>query len=277
VYLGRDQWPEDPGAQHLLRAAAEQAFQPAAAVSHRSAALEWGLLLPDEDWSKEPVWLTVPSAQHFRSFKGVRVRQVAAPLPAHHVAITRGGLRVTTLPRTAVDVARDLPLPQSLIVLDAALRGVTAGIVPGQLRRRDLANQRLVAAARLPLEEAARSLPRMGKLKLCLGMADPARESAIESLSFGHMVSAGLPLPLCQFEVRVAGGSLFPDFYWEEANLVGEADGRIKYDDPNAIVREKQREQLLRDLGFRMVRWLGKEIHLTPDRVMARIERALGG
>jgi very-short-patch-repair endonuclease len=58
---------------------------------------------------------------------------------------------------------------------------------------------------------------------------------------------------------------------------VGEADGRIKYDDPNAIVREKQREQLLRDLGFRMVRWLGKEIHLTPDRVMARIERALGG
>ena len=106
-------------------------------------------------------------------------------------------------------------------------------------------------------------------------MADPVRESAIESLSYGEMAVAGLPLPICQFEVRHPGGSLFPDFYWEEANLVGEADGRIKYNDPSAFVREKQREQLLRDRGFRVVRWLGKEIHLTPGLVMARIARAL--
>lgn len=276
VYLGLDHWPEDPAAQHLLRAAAEQSFQPAAVVSHRSAALEWGLPVPDEDWRTEPVWLTVPSGQGFRSFQEERVRQVAAALPAHHVVAARAGFRVTTLPRAAVDTARDLPLPQSLMVLDAALRVVSAGMVVGQVRRRDLVNQRLITAARLPLEEAASSLPRMRSLGRCLAMADPARESAIESLSFGHMALARLPLPICQFEVRLRGGSLFPDFYWEEANLVGEADGRIKYSDPAAIVREKQREQLLRDLGFRIVRWLGKEIYLTPELVMARIARSLG-
>ncbi len=116
----------------------------------------------------------------------------------------------------------------------------------------------------------------MNSAQRCLALADPARESPIESLSFGHMALAGLPLPICQFEVRTPHGSLFPDFYWEQGNLVGEADGRGKYTEPGSMVREKEREQLLRDMGFRMVRWLGKEIHLTPDIVMARIARALG-
>lgn len=197
-------------------------------------------------------------------------------MPAHHAVASRAGFRVTTLPRTAVDLARDLPLPQALMILDAALRAVAVGMVAGQPRRRDLANPRLNAAARLPLEEAASWLPRRARLQRSLGLADPVRESAIESLSFGHMAMAGLPLPTCQFEVRVRGGSFFPDFYWEEANLIGEADGRLKYADAAAIVREKEREQLLRDLGFRVVRWLGKEIHLTPELVMARIGRAIG-
>ena len=274
VYLASDHWPEDPAARHLLLAAAEQAIQPTAVVSHRSAALVWGLPLPNEQWSQEPVWVTVPAGREFRSFRGARVRQVAAPLPSHHVAVAGAGFRVTTLARTAVDTARDLALPQSLMVLDAALRGECASMVVG-LRRRDLGNQRLIDAARRPLQEAAGSLPRMLSLQRCLALADPARESPIESLSFGHMALARLPLPVCQFEVRVSNGSLFPDFYWEHENLVGEADGRVKYSDPDSMIREKEREQILRDLGFGMVRWLGKEIHLTPDVVMARIARAL--
>jgi very-short-patch-repair endonuclease len=40
-------------------------------------------------------------------------------------------------------------------------------------------------------------------------------------------------------------------------------------------MREKEREQVLRDLGFRIVRWSGKEIHLSPSVVMDRIERKL--
>jgi len=221
------------------------------------------------------VWLTLPRGEGFRSLRGGRVRQVVAAVPSHHVTTSGHGFRVTTLPRTAVDAARDLPLPETLVILDASLRAVCEGMVAGQLRRRDVANQRLVDAARLPLEEAMRWLPRTGGVRAGLALANPVRESPIESMSFGHMAMAGLPLPSCQFEVRLPGGSLFPDFYWEDANLIGESDGRLKYADSSAFAREKEREQLLRDLGFRIVRWLGKEIHLHPDRVMARIGRML--
>ena len=50
---------------------------------------------------------------------------------------------------------------------------------------------------------------------------------------------------------------------------------QVKYQDTSEYVREKEREQVLRDLGFRVVRWLGKEILMRPDVVMARIAHAL--
>jgi very-short-patch-repair endonuclease len=133
-----------------------------------------------------------------------------------------------------------------------------------------------VAIARQPFAEAADVLRGMSGVKRALSFADPVRESPIESLSYGHMVEAGLPLPTCQYEVRTAYGVYFPDFFWEGEGVIGEADGRVKYVDSGAVMREREREQVLRDLGFRIVRWSGKEIHLSPSVVMDRIERALG-
>jgi hypothetical protein len=69
---------------------------------------------------------------------------------------------------------------------------------------------------------------------------------------------------------------LYPDFFWEGERLIGEADGREKYEDSEASVREKEREQYLRDLDFKVVRWLGKEIYLRPAVVMARVARHWG-
>lgn len=197
-----------------------------------------------------------------------------APLPAHHVAIATSGFAVTTLARTAIDVARDLELPESLQVLDAALRRLCLEVMPGA-RRQHLANLRLVTAGAAGLREAVSILPKTGRVSQALDYASPLRESPIESLSYGHMVLSRLPLPICQPLFRTAHGTFFPDFYWEEQRLIGESDGRRKYNDPSAIVREKEREQILRDLGFGVVRWLGREIHQDPGRVMARIERAL--
>ena len=84
-----------------------------------------------------------------------------------------------------------------------------------------------------------------------------------------------LPLPACQAEIRTPGGSLFPDFLWEEQRLIGEVDGAVKYLSAQAYVLEKEREQALRDAGYGIVRWLAKEIMLDPAAVMARIARAL--
>ena len=57
--------------------------------------------------------------------------------------------------------------------------------------------------------------------------------------------------------------------------MVGEADGAVKYRDPDAFVKEKEREQILRDHDYRFVRWLGKEIMTTHHIVVGRIARAL--
>jgi hypothetical protein len=274
VYVGAGSWPEDAGGQHLFRAWAEQLVKPEAAVSHRSAARYWRLPLQHEDWAQEPVWLTLPRGGIWRSERGARLQQCVAELPSEHVASSEDGFGVTTLARTAVDVTRRLPLPEALVVLDAALRIQCSRLVV-QPRRRELANPRLVATAREPFSEAADVLRGMGSVKRALSLADPIRESPIESLSYGHMVEAGLPLPTCQHEVRTPQGVLFPDFYWEERRLIGESDGRWKYVDSGAVMHEKEREQVLRDLGFRIVRWSGKEIHLCPSVVMARIERKL--
>ena len=57
--------------------------------------------------------------------------------------------------------------------------------------------------------------------------------------------------------------------------MIGEVDGAIKYQDASAFVLEKQREQILRDLGYIIVRWLAHEIMVTPWVVIERVERAL--
>ncbi|WKK70890.1 hypothetical protein Q0F99_14215 [Rathayibacter oskolensis] len=54
------------------------------------------------------------------------------------------------------------------------------------------------------------------------------------------------------------------DFDWPEHGLVGEADGRAKYSlgasgVTEAIFREKRRENALRLLGPRVVRWEWKD------------------
>jgi hypothetical protein len=113
-------------------------------------------------------------------------------------------------------------------------------------------------------------------LSTAISLAHPSRETPPESLTAGHLHLAGLPAPLFQAMIPSPAGPLYPDFYWPEHKLVGEVDGKVKYADPGEIVREKRREQLLRDLGYRIVRWLAAEIMTTPEVVIARIARALG-
>ena len=59
--------------------------------------------------------------------------------------------------------------------------------------------------------------------------------------------------------------------------VVGEADGAVKYDDPAAILAEKQREDWLRDIHrLEVVRWIPAEMGSPAGRaeVVARFTRA---
>ncbi len=273
VVVSSEAWPSDPADQHVVRARAEVVANPDAVISHESAAVVWDLAAPGfEPWHSAPVSLTEPGRTAHRSSSSTAVWH-SGVLPPGQVTRDHEGYPVTTLARTAVDLAARLPLPEALVVLDHAARLMVATYV-SRPRRSDYGSPRLVRAAREALMSAttARTLRHLQEV---IPLVEPCRESAVESLSAGHLALSDLPVPLFQAPIRTATGTLYPDFFWPDAMLIGEVDGAIKYTDASAFVLEKEREQVLRDMGFRFVRWLAKEIMLRPHEVMLRIERAL--
>ncbi len=272
VFVRADAWPDDEAGQGVVRARAEQAANPEGVLSHQSAALILGLPNPGfSRWDEHPVSITLPSGHSSRTASTVHH---VGPLPRSQVTVDEEGYGVTTPARTAVDLAARLDLPAALVLLDGAARSTCASYVPAP-RRGDYTNPAHVRAASALLSDAADTI-RANRLREVIGLVMPCRESPAESLSAGYMHLAGIPTPSCQTRIRTARGTYFPDFLWEDAGLIGECDGAVKYTDASAFVAEKEREQYLRDNGWRFVRWLPKEVMLDPATVMARIRRALG-
>ncbi len=274
VFLSAEAWPDTDDGQHLVRAHAEQVMNPGSVISHASAAAVWGLPTPGFGaWHDEPVTLTRPRTSH-RSRSSTATWH-SADLPATCIGRDPEGYPVTSLPRTAADLAAELPLPEALVLLDAAGRMMCASYVGGRARRSDYVSPRLVQAARTSLVTSAAPRDRL-TLRTRIDAVEPCRESPAESLTAGHLLLSGLPMPQFQTPLHTPAGLIYPDFFWPEANLIGECDGAMKYENARAYVDEKEREQLLRDLGYRIVRWLAKEIMTRPWDVMARIGHALG-
>jgi hypothetical protein len=97
-----------------------------------------------------------------------------------------------------------------------------------------------------------------------LEFADARAESVGESVSRVTMAELGLPAPVLQHRFFDADGFIGTvDFWWPELGVIGEFDGRVKYFDPRmsrgdpaaVVYREKYREDRLRGLGPRVVRW----------------------
>lgn len=271
VYLTAAKWPDSPRQQYILRARAEQTAHPNGVISHGSAAAILGLPHPGPgEWSDGPVVMTVEAGSR-PSRSGVVYRR--ATLPPTQVVADAAGYRMTSIARTAIDVAAGLELPQSLVVLDAAAR-LACGAFVSRIRRQDFRNPRLVAAVRELMTEAAQTTRRV-RIQPAIALTEPCRESPIESLAAGHFHLAGIPTPLFQEPVRTPFGVVYPDCLWPEQRLIGEADGAVKYSDAAAMIGEKEREQVLRDLGYGVVRWLGKEIAFRPAVVVERVWREL--
>lgn len=248
-----------------------------AALSHESAA-EWqGLWLPRR--RDDLLHFTVADGRDRREGD---VRIHASALPEWMVTTVRG-LRVTTPARTAVDVARGRTLPDALIAIDSALRRVRGAEATVQYLRtpdgRAAARASSAPGLAAALDAQAR-WPGTAVVRTALDHADPASESAFESWSRGWMVLDDLPRPAVGMRVvGASGGVLWSDFGWEEARVLGEADGFGKFgtDDSavrEALVRERHRQRDLEDAGWTVVRWDPRE---SPRVWLARLRRALKG
>jgi hypothetical protein len=238
----------------LASGAALLVMAPGAAISHESAACLHDLATVA---APSVVWLTRPrTSRHGRhSHPGIVERSAA--LPSDHVTRVRG-LPVTTAARTVVDLARYRSFADAVILMDAVLQqGATT---PAEL---------------LAVRVSCEAWPGISRAATALSFADGAAESPLESHSRIAFAQGGLPTPTLQAEIRLLDGRVVRvDFLWTQWRVIGEADGRLKYEKPEDLWREKLREDGLRELGYEVVRWTWDEVLYRPEVVVARILRA---
>jgi hypothetical protein len=210
--------------------------------SHWSAAVLLGLPLPPGALLSRP-HVTVAAAGS-RGATGVAAH-VQRMLPSE--VLERQGLLCTDAVRTVVDVAAFAPFAGGVIVADAALH-----------------EQPSLAPLLLAARDAARERRASSRIAAVVGFADGSSESPGESLSRVTMERLGLPRPVLQHVFRDRRGfAARVDFWFPDQRVAGEMDGRAKYLDPSmnggdpakALYEEKVREDRVRALGVRVVRW----------------------
>ena len=261
AYVDSALLPAGADRHRLLVHATMAALRRPAIVSHQSAAVLHGL----------PLWNVALDRVHVT--RRPRAWNDTSAVLRCHVAQLRDdevtevdGLAVTDPIRTALDLARSLPHEIGVVALDAALH-------MGALSH-DVLRERLFDIAGTP---GSRTATRV------IAAADGRSESVGESRSRVILHRWKLAPSALQFEVRTSAGALVgrTDFAWEDEQLVGEFDGRIKYgrllrpgqDAGEAVFEEKRREDAIRDEDWDVVRWVWAELG-RPDRLAARVRRA---
>jgi hypothetical protein len=254
VFLAAAAWSELTAAQrHRLQVIAIAAeLDCSETISHRSAAALWGIPI----LGVFPSGLEVTTERRRGGRSEGRIRRRCLGLDG--VATTSYlGLTVTTPAQTAVDLARGPSFAASVVSLDAVLNRRGGG---------PLATAEELGAALLATGE------RRGgrRAQYAVSFATDLSESVGESRSRVAIHQAGFPRPELQVEFRDAVGSVGRvDFWWPEFNLVGEFDGLVKYRDERlrngrsaeqVVIDEKLREDRLRRLGPRVVRWVNGDV-----------------
>ncbi|MFD6159794.1 hypothetical protein ACFWF7_35830 [Nocardia sp. NPDC060256] len=164
------------------------------------------------------------------------------------------GMRVLSSARTVADLARALPFEEAVVVGDAAMREY-------RLTTEDL----LAALDHWPRRPGA------AKARRAIAFMDARSESPGESRSRVRMHWAGLPKPELQHVVTDAATNFLArvDFALPELAIIGEFDGRAKYDrllrphttPAQAVYEEKRREDAIRAQNLQVLRWTWPDLH----------------
>lgn len=229
-------------------------------VSHASAAVLHGLVLYATRLDR--VQLTRPEVPGGKSRRLLDLH--AAPLVPSEIVEVDGVLGTSTA-RTVADLARALPFEAAVVAGDSALRaGLDRVELWGCLER-------------------MHRWPGVIRARRVAAFTDGRSESAGESRSRAGLLQSGIAAPELQLEVFDDYGRFAArvDFAWKQSRTIGEFDGKIKYgrelnpanDNRDVVYQEKLREDILRELGWQMVRWTWADLD-HPDRIAARLRRA---
>lgn len=249
------------GTHRRLVAATAPLLSPRAVISHDSAAVLHRLPLLGP--APTSVVATRPDAPGGKRRLLTEVH-VAALEAAEVVGVD--GIAVTSLARTIVDLGRSRSFGRTVVAGDAALR---VGLDPGELET---------------VLALGRRRPGIGAARRAVRFLDGRSETAGESWSRVQMHEQGIPAPILQYKVFDDRGRFVArsDFCWEDERVLGEFDGLVKYSKllrpgqsaSDAVVEEKVREDRLREMGWRVVRWVWADLR-EPVIFADRLRRAL--
>jgi very-short-patch-repair endonuclease len=223
-------------------------------ASHQSAALIHGLdLFPAPP---DMVTMTRSPVRNSGRRKSDGIFFRTAELPEDHVT-KQLGARVTTVPRTVVDLARVSSFMSGVVTADSALR---AGLT--------------TKGALLATCKACPRWPGIRQARRVVEFSDSRAESVFESCARVVFHEHGLEAPELQFTVAGPGFRYSVDFYWAKYKLIAEADGAMKYADQRAAIRQLRRDQEIRDLGYNVVHFTWRDLFQNPEHLIARLNNA---
>lgn len=236
VYASAATEPDSPhlaaAQDHAARARAHALAHAQSTIALGSAAVLHGL----------PLVSGVPASVHLISEvgrAGTRAGVTIHRLPLADDDVVDLQAPVTSAARTWADITRVAALADSLAAGDA---GIQRGLFTQSI---------LIGIAAAAVGRGCR------RMRAAAALVDGRRESALESWSAACFHRWGLPMPDQQAVVRDHRGNQVArvDFLWDDVAVIGEADGAGKYEGPGSLYEEKKREDRLRSMGFRVIRW----------------------
>jgi very-short-patch-repair endonuclease len=224
-----------------------------AAVSHRAAAVLWGLLE-----GEAPVEITVTNT-HGPRLRGVVVHRSRDIAPRW--ITRRRGIPVTNPLLTMVDLGAVLPPWSVEDALDRGLVEKLFSVAAVEWARNDLGRPGRRGAGVLGgvLDERALGTDRPD------GLLEPRMARLLRQ--------AGLDGWVFQFVVRDAAGRFVArvDFAWPDLKLVVEVDGYEKRASRQAHQHDLERQNAVVLLGWKVIRFTWADVVRRPNRVVAAL------
>jgi very-short-patch-repair endonuclease len=166
-----------------------------------------------------------------------------------------GGLSVTTVPRTLLDIAPMIPFGRLRRALaEAEYQGLADLDEIGSVTRRGRTGSRALKRA-LAIHE-----PRLAQTL-----------SELEERFLALCEKHALPLP--EVNVKVCG--LMVDAIWREERVAVELDGRKAHSSAAAIERDRDRDLTLRSAGYLVLRYTWAQVTRQARLVAADLRTAL--
>jgi len=230
--------------------AAVRACGHAAALSHRSCVVDYGML----EWEECPIDVTVRS-EGTRFHDGVRVHRSKL--------LTRCDLR---LRKEIWIVSPEWALLG--LASQASLTELTAAVRRGFALK--LVSVRSLAAV------LGRAGPVRGSRNLASVLAQGYRptRSVLEDVVLDLIIEAGFEMPEVNRRLVVAGRNLYPDFRWPAQHLIVEADSRTWHDDPISRAQDAERQAILEASGERLIRVAFEQATVGRTQTVERIGQA---